>query len=164
MADQKPAVSPEKVGDFLAAAYDFAAQDRAWLKAVMNAALLLCGWAVAAHAGIYDAFDAETFVRAGRRGLLGRHPHPPPGRDPVSTASEEEAAGLLADAAGRLGRAATTTARRGRAEDEVLDAARDADVLVLARGGEPDHLGPKSVGHAERFVVDHASCAVLLVR
>jgi hypothetical protein len=113
---------------------------------------------------LHVAFDAETFVRAGRRGLLGRHPHPPPGRDPVSTASEQEAAGLLADAAGRLGRAATTTARRGRAEDEVLDAARDADVLVLARGGEPDHLGPKSVGHAERFVVDHASCAVLLVR
>jgi Na+/H+ antiporter NhaD/arsenite permease-like protein len=51
-----------------------------------------------------------------------------------------------------------------RAEDEVLDAAREADVLVLARGGEPDHLGPKSVGHAERFVLDHASCAVLLVR
>ena len=113
---------------------------------------------------LHVAFDAETFVRAGRRGLLGRHPHPPPGPDPVSTATEEEAAALLADAAARLGRDATRTARRGRAEDEVLDAARDADVLVLARGGEPDHLGPKSVGHAERFVLDHASCAVLLVR
>lgn len=113
---------------------------------------------------LHVAFDAETFVRAGRRGLLGRHPHPPPGPDPVSTATEEEAAALLADAAVRLGRDATRTARRGRAQDEVLDAARDADVLVLARGGEPDHLGPKSVGHAERFVLDHASCAVLLVR
>jgi nucleotide-binding universal stress UspA family protein len=113
---------------------------------------------------LHVAFDAETFVRAGRRGLLGRHPHPPPGPDSVSTASEEEAAGLLADAAERLGRDATRTARRGRAEDEVLDAARDADILVLARGGEPDHLGPKSVGHAERFVLDHAACAVLLVR
>ena len=113
---------------------------------------------------LHVAFDAETFVRAGRRGLLGRHPHPPPGPDPVSTATEEEAAALLADAAARLGRDASQTARRGRAQDEVLDAARDADVLVLARGGEPDHLGPKSVGHAERFVLDHASCAVLLVR
>jgi nucleotide-binding universal stress UspA family protein len=113
---------------------------------------------------LHVAFDAETFVRAGRRGLLGRHPHPPPGPGPVSTAFEEEAAALLADAAERLGRDATRTARRGRAEDEVLDAAREADVLVLARGGEPDHLGPKSVGHAERFVLDHASCAVLLVR
>ena len=113
---------------------------------------------------LHVAFDAETFVRAGRRGLLGRHPHPHPGPDPVSTASEEEAEGLLADAAERLGRAAARTARRGRAEDEVLDVARDADLLVLARGGEPDHLGPKSVGHAERFVLDHAACAVLLVR
>jgi nucleotide-binding universal stress UspA family protein len=113
---------------------------------------------------LHVAFDADTFVRAGRRGLLGRHPHPPPGPDPVSTATEEEAAGLLADAAERLGRAAARTARRGRAEDEVLDVARDADLLVLARGGEPDHLGPKSVGHAERFVLDHATCAVLLVR
>ena len=116
---------------------------------------------------LHVAFDAETFVRAGRRGLLGRHPHRvggPESPDPVSTATEEEAAALLADAAARLGRDATRTARRGRAEDEVLDAARDADVLVLARGGEPDHLGPKSVGHAERFVLDHASCAVLLVR
>ena len=113
---------------------------------------------------LHVAFDAETFVRAGRRGLLGRHPHPAPGPDPVSTASEEEAEGLLADAAERLGRAATRTARRGRAEDEVLEVARDADLLVLARGGEPDHLGPKSVGHAERFVLDHAACAVLLVR
>ncbi len=116
---------------------------------------------------LHVAFDAETFVRAGRRGLLGRHPHPPVGgsglHDPVSTASEEEAAGLLADAAARLGRGATATARRGRAEDEVLDVARDTDVLVLARGGEPGHPGPKSVGHAERFVLDHASCAVLLV-
>ena len=110
---------------------------------------------------LHVAFDAETFVRAGRRGLLGRHPAPAgwarisgPG---VDRATEEEAEGLLADAAQRLGRAATRTARRGRAEDEVLDVARDADVLVLARGGEPDHLGPKSVGHAERFVLDHAA-------
>jgi hypothetical protein len=56
---------------------------------------------------LHVAFDAETFVRAGRRGLLGRHPHRVGGSgspDPVSTASEEEAAGLLADAAERLGR------------------------------------------------------------
>jgi len=52
---------------------------------------------------LHVAFDAETFVRAGRRGLLGRHPHPPPGPDPVSTATEEEAAALLADAATRPG-------------------------------------------------------------
>jgi hypothetical protein len=48
-------------------------------------------------------------------------------------------------------------------EREVLAAAEDADLLVLARDGEHDRLGPRSLGHATRFVVDHAPCAVLLV-
>ncbi len=112
---------------------------------------------------LHVAGDAETFVRAGRRGLLGRHPHPPPGPDPVSAASEQEAEAMLADALARLGRDAATTARRGRAEDEVLEVARGADVLLMARNGDRDHLGPKSIGHATRFVLDHAPCAVILV-
>jgi nucleotide-binding universal stress UspA family protein len=115
---------------------------------------------------LHVAGDEEAFVRAGRQGLLGRHPPKPPPheRDPVSTASAEEARELLADARARLGRDATMTARRGRAAHEVLEALAGADLLVLARGGEPDHLGPKSIGHAARFVVDHAPCDVLLVR
>jgi nucleotide-binding universal stress UspA family protein len=40
-------------------------------------------------------------------------------------------------------------------------AARDADVLVMARSGL--EAGPKSIGHPARFVVDHAPCEVLLV-
>ena len=75
---------------------------------------------------LHVAFDAETFVRGARRGLLGRHPQPAGGPDfttPCPSASEEEAAGLLADAARGWAAAATTTARRGRAEDEVLDGA-----------------------------------------
>jgi nucleotide-binding universal stress UspA family protein len=113
---------------------------------------------------LHVAGEAEAFVRAGHGGLLGRHPPRPHHHDPVSTASEEEARALLADALARLGRDAATSARRGRAEDEVRDALRDADVLVLARGGEPDHLGPRSISHAARFVLDHAACDVLLVR
>jgi nucleotide-binding universal stress UspA family protein len=113
---------------------------------------------------LHVAGDAEAVLRAGRHGLLGRRPPPPGHHDPVSTASAEEAAALLADALARLGRDAATTARRGRAEEEVLDAVGDADVLVLARGGEPGHRGPKSIGHAARFVVDHAPCDVVLVR
>ena len=114
---------------------------------------------------LHVAGEAEAFLRAGQRGLLGRHP--PGGRgsgpDPVSSASAEEAEALLADALARLGRNAATSARRGGTESEVLDAVRDADVLVLARDGEPDHLGPKSIGHATRFVLDHAPCDVVLV-
>jgi hypothetical protein len=34
---------------------------------------------------------------------------------------------------------------------------------VVARDGDHSRLGPKSLGHATRFVVDHAPCAVLLV-
>jgi nucleotide-binding universal stress UspA family protein len=114
---------------------------------------------------VHVAGDAEAFVRAGQRGLLGRHPPGPPDHnyDPISVASAEEAAALLADAASRLGRDAARTARRGRAEDEVLDVAGDADVLVLARDGDPGHPGPRSIGHAARFILDHAPCDVVLV-
>jgi hypothetical protein len=43
----------------------------------------------------------------------------------------------------------------------VVQAARGAALLVLARQGE--QAGPRSLGKAARFVVDHASCPVLLV-
>jgi nucleotide-binding universal stress UspA family protein len=41
--------------------------------------------------------------------------------------------------------------------------AEGVDLLVAARDGDRSRLGPHSLGHATRFVVDHASCAVLLV-
>jgi hypothetical protein len=37
------------------------------------------------------------------------------------------------------------------------------DILVLARDGDRERLGPRSVGPAARFVVDHAPCRVLLI-
>jgi hypothetical protein len=33
----------------------------------------------------------------------------------------------------------------------------------VARDGDRSRLGPHSLGHATRFVVDHAPCSVLLV-
>jgi nucleotide-binding universal stress UspA family protein len=53
--------------------------------------------------------------------------------------------------------------RRGRAEREVVRAAEGADLLICARDGERDRLGPRSLGPATRFVVDHAPCPVPLV-
>ncbi|MYR60315.1 universal stress protein, partial [Streptomyces sp. SID625] len=53
--------------------------------------------------------------------------------------------------------------RAGRVEREVVAAAEDADLLVLARDGERARLGPHSLGPAVRFAVDHAPCPVLLV-
>ena len=42
-------------------------------------------------------------------------------------------------------------------------AARGAALLIVARDGDRSRLGPKSLGKATRFVVDHAPCPVLLV-
>ncbi|MFC0108404.1 universal stress protein [Kibdelosporangium aridum] len=96
-------------------------------------------------------------------GLFGRHS---PERDP-GTALESLAAtsaGHLLDAAAeRLGQPCTRVGRTGRIEREVVAAAETADLLVLARDGDRGHPGPRSLGHASRFVVDHAPCPVLLV-
>ncbi|MEU6252715.1 universal stress protein [Streptomyces sp. NPDC047043] len=105
-------------------------------------------------------------------GLLGRgHPwgHRPAegwGRDPgiqvehLAAASAQE---LLQAAADRLGRPCTRVERTGRVEREVVAAAEDAGLLILARDGDRSRLGPKSLGPAARFVVDHAPCPVLLI-
>jgi len=72
-------------------------------------------------------------------------------------------ADLFAAALARLGRPATQLSRRGRPEREVVAACADSDLLVTARDGDHSRLGPRSLGHATRFVVDHAPCRVLLV-
>jgi len=64
---------------------------------------------------------------------------------------------------------AETLVRQGRPELEIVNAAAEwkADVIVIgsrAEYGEATHVGPKSVGHVARFVLDHAPCPVLLVR
>jgi nucleotide-binding universal stress UspA family protein len=68
---------------------------------------------------------------------------------------------LLDAAARRLDRPCTRLERAGRIEREVVDAADGAELLIVAR--DSDHHGPKSLGPATRFVVDHARCPVLLV-
>jgi nucleotide-binding universal stress UspA family protein len=45
----------------------------------------------------------------------------------------------------------------------VVAAADGAELLILARDGDQARLGPKSLGRASRFIVDHAPCPVLLV-
>jgi nucleotide-binding universal stress UspA family protein len=59
--------------------------------------------------------------------------------------------------------------RQGRPEREIVNSAAEwqADLVILCPraeyGGKPT-IGPKSVGHVARFVLDHAPCPVLLVR
>ncbi len=78
----------------------------------------------------------------------------------LATASATE---LLNAAAHRLARPCTRTQRQGRPEREVTAAAESADLLIVARDGDRTRAGPKSLAPASRFVIDHASCPVLLV-
>jgi nucleotide-binding universal stress UspA family protein len=64
---------------------------------------------------------------------------------------------------------AETLLRQGLPELEIVNAAAawKADVILIcprAEYGEPPHIGPRSVGHVARFVLDHAPCPVLLLR
>ncbi|AWT47198.1 MULTISPECIES: universal stress protein [Streptomyces] len=96
-------------------------------------------------------------------GLLGRgHPERDPGTriEHFAATSAQE---LLRSAADRLGRPCTRRERGGRVEREVVAEAEGCDLLILARDGDRSHLGPRSLGPASRFVVDHAPCPVLLV-
>ncbi|MET7480373.1 universal stress protein [Streptomyces sp. NPDC005648] len=96
-------------------------------------------------------------------GLLGRgHPERDPGIR-VERMAAESADRLLRAAADRLGRPCGRVERAGRVEREVVRAAEDAELLILARDGDRGRVGPKSLGPASRFVVDHAPCPVLLV-
>lgn len=107
--------------------------------------------------------EVEELADATRYGLLGRHRPPPPPHEGLRAISEEAAQQVLADAGAKLGRDAELVSLRGRVEREVVRAAEDADLLVLARDGDHTRLGPHSLGPAARFVVDHAPCRVLLV-
>ncbi len=107
--------------------------------------------------------DVADVAHGAYAGLLGRrHSH----RDPGSQVEELASAAahkLLDEAATRLGRRCIKVERAGRVEREVVAAADGAELLVLARDGDISHLGPRSLGHADRFIVDHAPCPVLLV-
>jgi nucleotide-binding universal stress UspA family protein len=107
--------------------------------------------------------DVETVAGAARHALLGRRRPLPAAPEPLRTISEEAAHELLAEAQTRLGRPARLEARRGRVEHEVVAAVERVDILVLARDGDRERLGPRSLGPAARFVVDHAPCRVLLI-
>jgi nucleotide-binding universal stress UspA family protein len=88
------------------------------------------------------------------------------GRDPGARLDDLAAASagdLLARAADRLGRDCEKVEIHGHAERAVVAASAQADLLVMARDGDRSRLGPKSLGKAARFVVDHAACPVLLV-
>ncbi len=106
------------------------------------------------------AEDLGEVARGAFAGLLGRRYSAGAQLDQELLRSSQE---TLAAARDRLGRPAELISRRGRVEREVVAAADGSDLLVLARDGDSAHLGPRSLGPATRFVVDHCPCPVLLV-
>jgi nucleotide-binding universal stress UspA family protein len=105
--------------------------------------------------------DAADAAHGAYRGLLGRG-GPDPG-DRLERLGRASAADLIEAAARRLGRPCERLEIRGHTERAVVAASAGADLLVVARDGDRSKLGPKSLGKATRFVVDHAACPVLLV-
>jgi nucleotide-binding universal stress UspA family protein len=102
---------------------------------------------------------ATAAAMSGQAGLLGRSGGAGHSEFLLAEAERE----LLDAAAARLGRDAGREVRQGRPEREVVAASADVDLLVLARDGDRSRLGPRSLGHHTRFVVDHAPCQILLV-
>ena len=102
---------------------------------------------------------ATAAALSGRVGLLGRSG----GADDAEFLLARAEAEVLDAAAARLGREAGSAVRQGRPEREVVAACANVDLLVLARDGDRSRLGPRSLGHHTRFVVDHAPCQILLV-
>jgi len=103
----------------------------------------------------------------------GPHPPPPPERDRrISEAEESAAAAALDEArleAERAGFRFHLHSASGRPEQLVVATAERLDCqLIVIRASEggagAPRLGPASVGHTARFVLDHAPCDVLLVR
>jgi nucleotide-binding universal stress UspA family protein len=116
------------------------------------------------HVTPTDAAGAAEEASATLLGRGGWRHRPEP--HPMQAVAEAEGAELLDAAAERLGRTgvAKVTLRGHRVEHDVVQTlGENVDLLVLARDGDRAHVGPRSLGHATRFVVDHAPCAVLLV-
>jgi nucleotide-binding universal stress UspA family protein len=72
-------------------------------------------------------------------------------------------------AAGWPAAAVVAEVRRGRPEQQIIERARAGDVSLIVignryKGGPHPAIGPASVGHVARFVLDHAPCDVLLLR
>ena len=130
-------------------------------RASVDAALSLAP-AGAAFTLLHVTSDAAPDAAHGAYlGLFGRGGHDPGVR--LERLAAASAGQLLDAAARRLGRPCERLEVHGHTERAVVAASAEADLLVMARDGDRSRLGPKSLGKAARFVVDHAACPVLLV-
>lgn len=113
---------------------------------------------------VHVAGEEKAAAQGALAGLLGRGGRSRDRGREFDALVESTAAELLEDAVERLGRDAETRhLSGGRIERRVVEAAEGADLLVVARDGDRNRLGPRSIGRDTRFVVDHAPCPVMLV-
>ncbi len=104
-----------------------------------------------------------------RTGPLLRHPSPEaPRMERMKQAEEEAAQEILVEAYAHYPEAETLS-RVGQPERVIVNYAAEwnADLVVLSprsSQGNGPLIGPKSIGHIARFIVDHAPCPVLLIR
>lgn len=103
-----------------------------------------------------------------RERFLRRAELPAHRREQMQQAESTAAQGILEEG-GRYFPGAESIRKEGKPEREIVNTADQwgADLIVICprspqSAGPP--LGPKSVGHVARFVLDHAPCPVLLVR
>jgi nucleotide-binding universal stress UspA family protein len=133
--------------------------------------------AVSALLGLKERMIAVLYVTdTGPREEMERHrerhlrpPHPPLPRREQMRRAEGMAAQEILEEGSRALAGAEMLQRTGRVAQEIVQATLEwrADVVVICSRTETEgvpHLGPKSVGHVARFVLDHAPCPVLLVR
>lgn len=102
----------------------------------------------------------ETLPAGALLGLMGRGRPPRP--EPHGLTAQEARA-LLDQATDALGRPCRAQVLSGPTERVITAAAADVDRLILARDGDRSRLGPSSLGHHARFIIDHASCTVELI-
>jgi len=98
-----------------------------------------------------------------------RPPGPPGSREYEMQQAEQAAAQDILNEGLRYLPNAETLQRQGRPEREIVNVIAEwqADLVIIcprAEYGGKAVMGPKSVGHVARFVLDHAPCPVLLVR
>ncbi len=116
---------------------------------------------------VIDARPHEEMER--RTGPLLRRARPDTPRIERMNQADEGAAQEILEEAHGVHPKAETLYRRGQPERVIVNYAAEwnADLIVVCprsqQNGGPT-IGPKSLGHVARFVVDHAPCPVLLVR
>jgi nucleotide-binding universal stress UspA family protein len=116
---------------------------------------------------VIDTGPHEEMERKRER-LLRPHELPSARREQMRQAEQISAQDILEEGT-RYFPETENLQRQGRPEREIVNCAVEwhADLIVICSrsplsDGPP--IGPKSVGHVARFVLDHAPCPVLLVR